>query len=202
MEWLVSIIILLIAFGIIFYTIKNFNGLDDRFMKEGFDEKNKNNQYELFPQAKNGLQDVLILPNPIKNDGIFNPIELYKRRQRTENFDDLMNTLKARGGNPSLLPSVAQLDAASNSELKHDVKEVEGAYWPLQEKIYPHEFPRGNLPALVASAPTDIGTVAEAIHSETVKTPSVREMVRIDGGKAAPDIYHLHNPNAITYSHE
>jgi hypothetical protein len=196
MEWLVSIIILLIACSILFYTLRNFNGFDDRFLKEGFNT----NQYELFPQAKNGLQDQLILPNPIQNDGLFHPIELYKRKQTKQGFEDLINTIKARGGNPGLIPSTAQMEAASNSG--PDLKETEGAYRPLQEKIYPHEFPRGAIPALSASVPTDIGTVAEAIQSETPRTPSVREMIRNDGGKRVDDVYNITNPNEITYSHQ
>ncbi len=51
-------------------------------------------------------------------------------------------------------------------------------YQPHQERIYPDQHPRPQYSQLTAGAPTDAGTIAEQIQKASVRTPSVREMVR------------------------
>lgn len=80
-------------------------------------------------------------------------------------------------------------DEAANVKLSQ-------AYKPHQEKIYPDQHPRTQHSQLTAGAPTDSGTMAEDIQKTTVRTPSVREMVREEEHDESES---FDNPYAVRY---
>ena len=80
-------------------------------------------------------------------------------------------------------------DEAANVKLSQEYK-------PHQERIYPDQHPRPQHSQLTAGAPTDSGTIAEDIQKTTVRTPSVREMVREDERHESES---FDNPYAVRY---
>lgn len=70
------------------------------------------------------------------------------------------------------------------------------AYQPHQEKIYPDQHPRPSYTQLTAGAPTDTGTQAEEIQKASVRTPSVRELVREEQRRESES---FNNPYGVRY---
>lgn len=162
MEWLVSVLVLIVASLIGIYIIRSYQGFGDT------------GGYKLSEKFEN-KEPVKEKPSP----------------ETDAQYSEFMRQIRARTGNSSVVPTKENLDLISGQE------ETDSQYKPHQEIIYPHETPRGILPAITAVAPTDAGTQAEKIQLEAFVTPSVREMVRKDGPEDDQK-----SPYAITYEHK
>jgi hypothetical protein len=69
-------------------------------------------------------------------------------------------------------------------------------YKAHQERIYPDEHPRPQHSQLTAGVLTDSGTMAEDIQKTSVRTPSVREMVREEEHQESES---FNNPYSVRY---
>ena len=130
----------------------------------------------------------------------------------TTQFQNLLQAIQQRIGNSGNVPTDTNLSMASDGSKdasgvwqgKGSSKGVDASgsdvYVPNQETIYPHQRPPAQPPRLTATVPTDAGTQAEAIQTNQILTPSMRQMIRSDVKSAIKEeVNDIQNQYEITY---
>lgn len=160
------------------------------YKKEGFTAS---------PNSRNMI--VPHLQNPVQNAFINQPYGPHNRTIPSENFTSEQSPMQkdlpkvqaiARG----TIPTDENLQTISGGSQEAANVPLTSAYKPHQERIYPDQHPRPSYSHMTATVHTDAGTQAEEIRKNTVRTPSIRELVR-EESKGSSETFM--NPYAIQY---
>ena len=166
-----------------------------------------------------GIHDRSIHPGSVRGDGVKEPFIAEVKQKLYPGVDHNITTAQqsvpysgvlSEDTNSPLTQQLAVVQAVAKGTIptEQNLEMINGGsgdaanvklsqgYQPHQEKIYPDQHPRPQHSQLTAGAPTDSGTIAEDIQKESVRTPSVREMVREEEHHESES---FNNPYAVRY---
>ena len=166
-----------------------------------------------------GIHDRSIHPGSVRGDGVKEPFIAEVKQKLYPGVDHNITTAQQSVPYSGVLSedtnspltqqlAVVQAVAKGNIPTEQNLEMINGGsgdaanvklsqgYQAHQEKIYPDQHPRPQHSQLTAGAPTDSGTIAEDIQKESVRTPSVREMVREEEHHESES---FNNPYAVRY---
>ena len=166
-----------------------------------------------------GIHDRSIHPGPFRDDAIREAFTAEAQQKLYPGVDHNITTAQQSVPYSGVLSedtnspltqqlAVVQSVAKGNIPTEQNLEMINGGsdeaanvklsqgYQPHQEKIYPDQHPRPQHSQLTAGAPTDSGTIAEDIQKTSVRTPSVREMVREEEHNESES---FNNPYAVRY---
>ena len=114
----------------------------------------------------------------------------------TNNLHDLVNKLNLTGTTPSNT-NLAMIQGGSITNPNPVTKEqILAAYEASQKIIKPHQQVPEYKANVAISVPTDKGTIAEKIRSESIATPTIRQNIRQEIDDVVKDEL---NPYSVTY---
>jgi hypothetical protein len=186
--WLLAILVLVVVCAIGVTIKKSFHGLPENF--EG-DESRSPSEVPL-PSVE---------PAEVAPSAQEIPVTLQDNQDALlsgNGFGLYLQKIKARVGNSATTPSQANLDLISGGPAAAPSEVLVEKYLPNQEKILPHQMPPTRTLLVTASTPTDAGTDAEKIQTNSTALRSLRENVR-DEGKGSSDSFM--NQYEVLYSH-
>ena len=166
-----------------------------------------------------GIHDRSIHPGSVRGDGVKEPFIAEVKQKLYPGVDHNITTAQQSVPYSGVLSedthspltqqlAVVQAVAKGTIPTEQNLEMINGGsgdaanvklsqgYQAHQEKIYPDQHPRPQHSQLTAGAPTDSGTIAEDIQKESVRTPSVREMVREEEHHESES---FNNPYAVRY---
>lgn len=192
--WLLAILVLVVACSVGLSIKNSFCGLPENF--EG--DEQKDSSLAPPPEAKQSAEGGAKAVPPAKEI----PVTLQDNQDALlsgDGFGLYLQKIKARVGNSAITPSQANLDLISGGSAAAPSEVLVQEYLPNQEKILPHQMPPTRVVAVTASTPTDAGTDAEKIQTNSTALRSLRENVR-DEGKGSSDSF-MNHQYEVSYSH-
>ena len=187
--WLLAILVLVVACAMGLSIKKSFRGLPENF--EGDEQKDSS-----LASPSQGKESAEVV-SPAKEI----PVTLQDNQDALlsgDGFGLYLQKIKARVGNSAITPSQANLDLISGGSAAAPSEILVQEYLPNQEKILPHQMPPSRTLLVTASTPTDAGTEAEKIQTNSTALRSLRENVR-DEGKGSSNSFM--NQYEVSYSH-
>jgi hypothetical protein len=138
-------------------------------------EESEDDVKEESPALKTGLdQNISSSTTPLAYSVAVGSLE-------TENdkiLQDILPTIRSKIGQSSTIPKQENLDLISGGPNESATQVLVQEHQPNLEKIAPHQQLPKHTPQMVANVPTDQGTEAEQIQSNSYATRSVRQNIR------------------------
>jgi hypothetical protein len=123
---------------------------------------------------KNGLdQNIASNQPPLAYSVATDDLDIDKNKP----LQDMMQGIRSKIGTSSIMPTSNNLALISGGSSEPATEKMVQEYKPNQDRIAPHQQIPTRKSQVVANAPTDIGTEAEQIQSNS-STRSIRENIR------------------------
>jgi hypothetical protein len=141
---------------------------------------------------KNGLdQNIASNQPPLAYSVATDDLDIDKNKP----LQDMMQGIRSKIGTSSIMPTSNNLALISGGSSEPATEKMVQEYKPNQDRIAPHQQIPTRKSQVVANAPTDIGTEAEQIQSNS-STRSIRENIREEAPLKEENFM---NPFSISY---
>jgi len=141
---------------------------------------------------KNGLdQNIASNQPPLAYSVATDDLDIDKNKP----LQDMMQGIRSKIGTSSIMPTSNNLSLISGGSSEPATEKMVQEYKPNQDRIAPHQQIPTRKSQVVANAPTDIGTEAEQIQSNS-STRSIRENIREEAPLKEENFM---NPFSISY---